>query len=356
MTSISDALDKAFAVQSRGCVALGSPFSAVVLDLMRLDGLAGGVMARLMAPFAALDFPGHMAAATPLRPLGFVHEMVLSGEAAALAALYPPAAQTADRDALAPALKRLFETRFADAEDFVSSPPQTNEVRRTLCLLGGFTTLAQETGLPLRLFEIGASAGLNLNWDRFQYRLSDQARWGDAKSPVMIDGEWEGELPPLGPVTVESRKGCDISPIDIRSERSARRVQAYVWAGQTDRLARLQAAIAMARSTGLDLAQADAADWVEANVRPTPGVVTVLYHSVMWSYLPTDIQARIAAHMEAAGREATPQAPVAWLSMEPAQPVQLFMELALHVWPKGERRRLGLVHPHGAAVRWGASD
>ena len=156
MTSISDALDKAFAVQSRGCVALGSPFSAVVLDLMRLDGLAGGVMARLMAPFAALDFPGHMAAATPLRPLGFVHEMVLSGEAAALAALYPPAAQTADRDALAPALKRLFETRFADAEDFVSSPPQTNEVRRTLCLLGGFTTFSSFSMEVVLLAERGA--------------------------------------------------------------------------------------------------------------------------------------------------------------------------------------------------------
>ena len=356
MSPISDALDKAFAVQSRGCVALGSPFSAVVLDLMREDGLAGGVVARLMAPFAGLDFPEHMAAATPLRPLGFVHDLVLSGSEPDLAALYPPMSEVADRDALAPALRRLFETRFEEAAAFVSSPPQTNEVRRTLCLLGGFTTIAQETGLPLRLFEIGASAGLNLNWDRFQYRLGDLARWGDPDSPVMIDGDWEGAGPPLGPVTVESRKGCDISPIDVRDERAARRVQAYVWAGQADRLARLQAATAMARATGLDLVQADAADWVEANVRPTPGVVTELYHSVMWSYLPQDIQARISAHMEAVGRLATPDAPVAWLTMEPAQPVQLFMELALAVWPKGERRRLGLVHPHGAAVRWGASD
>ena len=172
----------------------------------------------------------------------------------------------------------------------------------------------------------------------------------------MIDGDWEGAPPPLGPVRVESRKGCDISPIDVRDARAARRVQAYVWAGQTDRLARLQAAIAMARQVGLDLVQADAADWVEANIRPTPGVVTVLYHSVMWSYLPREIQARITAHMKAVGREATAEAPLAWLTMEPAQPVQLFMELALQVWPKGERRRLGLVHPHGAAVRWGASD
>jgi len=356
MTGISDALDKAFAVQSRGCAALGSPFSAEVLDLMRLDGLAGGVMARLMAPFAELDFQAQMAAATPLRPLGFVHDCVLSGEAADLAALYPPVTNIADRDALGPALRRLFEARFDAAQAFVRSPPQTNEVRRTLCLLGGFTTLAQETGLPLRLFEIGASAGLNLNWDRFQYRLGDLARWGDPKSPVLIDGDWEGEAPPLGPVTVAGRRGCDIAPIDVRDARSARRVQAYVWAGQADRLARLQAAIEMARATGLDLVEADAADWVEAHIRPAEGVVTVLYHSVMWSYLPADTQGRITAHMEAVGDRATRQAPVAWLTMEPAQPVQLFMELALRVWPNGGRRRLALVHPHGSAVRWGASE
>ena len=99
------------------------------------------------------------------------------------------------------------------------------------------------------------------------------------------------------------------------------------------------------------LVQADAADWVEAHVRPTPGVATVLYHSVMWQYMPAATQERITAHMARMAGLATPDAPLAWLAMEMI-PGEVLMEVTLRLWPNGGQRRLARVHSHGASVDW----
>jgi hypothetical protein len=278
--------------------------------------------------------------------------MALGGEAPALTAIYPPHATEADPDALAAVLIPLARARRAELAAFLVSPPQTNEVQRTLCLLGGFATVAAETGLPLRCLEIGASAGLNLNWPLYDYQFGEQGRWGDPDSPVKIAGAWNGSLPPLGLVEVVERRGCDLAPVEIRDPGQARRLRAYVWADQRARVTRIDAAIALAQQTGLDLVAADAADWVEANVRPVPGTATVLYHSVMWQYMPAATQARIAAHMAAMSALATPDAPLAWLSMEMV-PGDALMEVSLRQWPKGGQRCLARVHPHGAFVEWG---
>ena len=63
------------------------------------------------------------------------------------------------------------------------SPPQTNEVLRSAALLGGFLTVAEETGLPLRCLELGSSAGLNQSWDAYGYRLGAD---GPARRPGLI--------------------------------------------------------------------------------------------------------------------------------------------------------------------------
>ena len=72
----------------------------------------------------------------------------------------------------------------------LAGAPQTNEIARSAMLLPGFLTVARETGLPLDLFEIGASAGLNLLFDSFHYRYGD-AEWGDPPPrPVGAGGAW----------------------------------------------------------------------------------------------------------------------------------------------------------------------
>jgi hypothetical protein len=224
-------------------------------------------------------------------------------------------------------------------------------VMRSAVLLAGYAAVARETGLPLALHEIGASAGLNLLWDRFGYRLGTQ-RWGDAASPVQLDSDWRG-TPPVLPahIAVAARRGNDLAPIDLHQPDAALRLRAYVWPDQTARAARLAGAIALAQRHPVALDGGDAAGWVERELVPRPGVATVLVHSVVWQYLPAATRARIEAALAQAGAQASRDAPLARLGMEfhtrgaPA-------ELRLTLWPGGVTRTLANAHPHGEWVEF----
>ena len=77
---------------------------------------------------------------------------------------------------------------------------QTNVVRRCAVLLPAFAVaMGRYHERPLSLVEIGASAGLNLLWDRYSYTYSDGRRWGDSESPVHLSSVIRGGLRPPPP-------------------------------------------------------------------------------------------------------------------------------------------------------------
>lgn len=354
MTQSLATVIQALEVQGGICAQMGSPFSGAVARAIVADIVSGGAFAALAEPFADRDVRGQLDDATALRFLGGLHYLVLKGEAPELAALYPPASAAPDQaqlDRLVAATARGHRQSLAA---FVTSPPQTNEVNRSVCLAPGFLIVARRTELPLRCLEIGASAGLNQNWDRYRYELGAAGAWGDPRSPVRLGAEWSGANPPFEvEAKVAERRGCDQNPIDVRDPDQAFRLKSYVWPDQAERLARLDGAIALAHQHPTCSEKADAAAWVRAHAHAAAGVATVLYHSVVWQYLPTETQAAVAAAIQAAGESATKNAPFAWLRMEP-NPANLAapMELRLTFWPGGGESLLAEVHPHGAKVSW----
>lgn len=348
---MSENLLQSLRLQSKACAFLGSPFHAALLNEAAVDLESGGPVAALLAPWATAGAKEIMAAAVPLRLLGALHDLVLSGEDPALAASYPQPGRPIDPVAAWREAARAITERRAQLAAFMEHEPQTNEVRRSACLLGGFLSIAQETGLPLRCFEIGASAGLNLSWDRYRYSLGDTV-WGP-DSTVRLPTDWSGPLPPLeAKVAVVERAACDRRPVDLADPVQRRRLLAYVWPDQFERLERLRAAIDLALALNVQVEAADAVAWTARMAGPAPGTATVIYHSVFWQYMPAGSQAALREAIEHLGGAATTEAPLAWLRMEPPPENAAGMELRLTLWPGGIERVLADVHPHGAAVRW----
>jgi hypothetical protein len=349
----TDALVEAFRIQARVCAAMGSPFSAGLLERAAADGGAGGPVAQILSPWAEATREVLMKDAAPLRLLGAAHDLALSGEDAALQAAWPSPDRAGDLEgawaALAGAM-RAGPRRFAD---FVTHEPQTNEARRSVCLLGGFLEAARATGLPLRTWELGASAGLNQLWDLYRYDLGAAGAWGDPAAPVRLDTDWRGPPPPLGaPVRVVARAACDRAPIDLADPIAARRLRAYVWADQFDRLARLDAAVALARAHGVRVEAADALAFVRDRVTLERGSLAVVYHSIFWQYLPAQTQAALEQAIAELGARATNDAPMAWLRMEPQAANLAQIEVRLTLWPLAPDRRLALCDPHGRWLEW----
>ena len=345
----STALIESFREQVRWCDKLGSAFTARLLEALVQDWQDGGPM-RTLLPAWTVGPPA--TDLVPLRLAGGLHALALSGLHPALTALYPPAAAQFDAEAIVPLLRRLLADEAEMLRGFLASAPQTNETQRSAVLIGGYAAIAQATGLPLALCEIGASAGLNLLWDRFHYRLGSQ-RWGDAASPVQIVSDWRGAAPTLpATIAVAGLHGNDLMPVDLSDPQAVLRLRAYVWPDQAARAARLLGAITLAQQGLPPVEAGDAAEWVARRLaEPNPGVATVLVHSVVWQYLPSATRSNIESTLAQAGARATRAAPLAWLRMEfydSSAPA----ELRLTLWPGGAERVLARAHPHGEWVEW----
>ncbi|HEX7135285.1 MAG TPA: DUF2332 domain-containing protein, partial [Iamia sp.] len=242
------------------------------------------------------------------------------------------------------------------AEELVTrtaEPIQTNEVGRSAALLGGFLLLGA-TGLPLRVLEVGASAGLNLHFDRLRYEAGGSA-FGPADAPVRFVEPWEGGRPRLdAPLVVGERRGCDVHPLDPTDPAHQLRLRACLWPDQPDRRRRLDGALEVAAVVPAPVDRADAAAWAAARLAaPAPGVVTVVVHTIVAQYLEASTRRDLEAAIRTAGEAATPEAPVAWLCMEPATETEA--EVRLTLWPKPAPVRthvLARTAFHGPPVRW----
>jgi len=293
--SLADAWRKQIAY----CDANHSPFTARVLDAALADWQTGGALRELLP-----DWPGDAVAdALPLRVAGALHSLALDGSDAALAALYPPQREAFDTQAAPSAIAVALRRHRARVAEYLRLPPQTNEIGRSAVLLGGFAAIARATGLPLATLEIGASAGLNQLWHRYRYELGNGRQWGDAASPVLIRSDWQGRVPALpAHIDVASHAACDVAPLDLAQPGTALCLASYVWPDQRERLERLQAAIALAQRLQVRVEAADALAWAERQLAaPRPGVASVLYHSVMWQYLPAPTRAALRESIAAAG-------------------------------------------------------
>ena len=148
---------EAFEAQALSCFAFDAPLYGRLSEHCAEDVRGRGPVGDLVCGWEGDARRGFLA----LRVLGAVHALVLAGEAPELDPFYPsvggspkwPAAWEAFRSVVAASTPRL--------RPMLEFVPQTNEVQRSAVLLGGFLSIAHVTKRPLRLRELGSSAGLN---------------------------------------------------------------------------------------------------------------------------------------------------------------------------------------------------
>ncbi len=352
--SISAALRAAFAHQSKACTGLGSPFMGRILpllpDLLDLESALGQRIAGW--PEATL---GPQADSVPLRLCGALHHLHLTGAAPELSAVYPPH-EAPDKD-LANALRLVLHTHEQAVLLMMDSPPQTNEVRRAAVLIAAGHWLTARFKQPLVTSEIGASAGLNLNWD-FMCLHADGLTLGPTNSPVQLAPEWRGTAPTQCPPYLAEARGVDLRPIDVTDPAQAIRLQSYLWPDQPDRLERTRAAITLftAPDTEAVLDESDALAWLPSRLDRRAGHCHMIYSTIAWQYLPEAARARGTAMIEAAGQNATEDAPLAWFTMEPDDQKPGDQKpgaaLTMRLWPGNETLVFGRVDFHGRWVEW----
>lgn len=338
----AEAVRAAFRQQSRACAAMGSALTARLLA-----GLAEGLEPGDPVADRILGWtgnPGPEGDSVPLRLAGALHALVLTGADEALAAAYA----TPGQDPLPAALDAIGR-HAGTILRWLDSPPQTNEVARSAVLIAAGHALTHRFGLPLVLSELGASAGLNLIWDRYALQAGP-LRLGPSAPVLVLTPDWRGDLPPVALPRVAGRAGVDLRPLDPAADRI--RLLSYIWADQQDRLDRTRRAAEAAAETGTRVAAGDAVEWLGARLAVRhPGHIHLIFHTVAWQYFPPAAQARGDALLARAGAEARPEAPLARLAME-ADGTPGGARLTLDLWPGAGRINLGRADFHGRWIDW----
>ena len=342
---------EAFELQAGWCRELDSNLYADLLEAAAENLKAGGVVAAIVHDFTGDAVSGALA----LRLMGGVHRLVLMGLAPELAVHYPSVGGTPDASTLVDTFVATLNQHPWYLKDSLNIAPQTNDIGRSAGLLAGiFSALDGEHAV--RLLGLGSAGGLNLNLDRYRYE-SDSWSWGEASSPAVIRLDWSGPIPPIPRrFEIASRRGCDISPIDLMDPEQDLRLLSFIWPDQEERFRRTAAAVEIARQDPPVVDRSDVVDWLLAELaEPVPRkTLTVIQHSIMWQYLHDDTKHTLAGLIEDAGERATKQRPLAHVSFEPPPTGYEGKGMAVTVrrWPGGEIRRLGRGHAHGLWFEW----
>jgi hypothetical protein len=306
----------------------------------------------------------------PVLLFACVHELLIEHPDDDLALWYPNL--TADhRDAAdAAGLAAAFRTFVVAHHDrlahlLANRTTQTNEVGRCGSLLPALGLLARDVG-PLGLLDVGASGGLNLLLDHYEYRYrsADGARHRvGGPSAVRIDVDTTGAVPvPASMPLIAARAGIDRRPIDVTDREQANWLEACVWPDQTDRFHRLVAAIEIARDHPPDVVAGDAVSSLGAGIaRVGASAHPVVTNSWVLNYLTSQQRTAYLAELERVGAErdlswvyAEAPALIPELPNSPDPKGDDRTVLTMVQWRNGERivEHLATVHPHGFWMHW----
>ena len=244
--------------------------------------------------------------------LAALHDLALAGRAPALAAAYAAGDGEAAAGAAIDTLLRMTDSVVAIA---VRRQTRANETGRCAVLYPAIAEAARRAGgNAVGLIDVGCSAGFNLNVDRVGITYSNGQSLGDESSPVQLSSSIVGDrpIPTRAMPEVVARIGVDLDPVDVTDADDARWLRACLWPDQPERVARLEAEMALA-ATAPPLLHGDAVDVLpDAFARVPADALPVVTTTWALSHFPLESRLRFLHRLDeaAAGRA------VAWVSVE----------------------------------------
>lgn len=344
MAASLDDILAAFKRQAAYCRGRNAALTASVIDGAAAEIVAGGPLADQLRDFDEDPAKGALA----LRIAGAAHFLANDGRAGTLQQAYESGI-TEDADAVRAGLAEMVAAYPDVFRNFISRPPQTNEINRLSALLPAFSEVSGRFELPLDLYELGASGGLLLSPDRCAIDYGS-FKWGNGA--LTLASEWRGAPPDLVPaLEIRNRSGCDRQPIDFSDLEQVDIARSYIWPEHRERRMLFDAAVAEAEKNAVRVDRADALEWLAARAIPQPGAVSVVFTSVFAVYLDDDQTVRLNAQMAAFGSEASDDAPVAFIQFEPEEIMDFVtFNIDVTMWPGGARQRIATANAHGAWV------
>ncbi len=163
---------------------------------------------------------------------------------------------------------------------------QTNEPGRCAALL---PVLSRIEG-PIALLEVGASAGLCLLPDKYGYDFGRMRIDAPAETrqiaPLLRCDATENTPLPNRPLNVVWRAGLDLNPLRVDRAEDMAWLETLVWPEQIDRLARLRAAVAVARQVDPGVIRGDLRNDLAALANRAPRDATlVIFHTAVLTYV-----------------------------------------------------------------------
>lgn len=339
-------------IEARKAEEFGKPLAAALMQaLARVLPGAGPVFARIE------HWPGDLASDGVIFRLNAgLHALALAGrEPGVLRALYEDGALPSPF-ALEAALAEALDVHAAELLGWLAHPTQTNEVARVTGLVAALLELGRERALPCEVLELGASAGLNLNFPHYAVRLGATSACAP-DSAVILQPEWRGKAIQSGPLAIAQARGVDLHPLDVADSADRQSLKAYVWPGELARAARLEAAIGLALRHPPMVDAGLASDWLARRFAdPQPaGVRRVVFHSMVLQYASAAERAAIDTAFTRAGTRACRDRPIARVSIE-WRADRRAVELRIAEWDgaarQGEARLAATCHPYGEWIDW----
>ena len=193
---------------------------------------------------------------------------------------------------------------------------RTLDTRRCAVLYPAIAEAARRVGAnTVGLIDVSCSAGLNLSVDRVGITYSNGQSLGDPSSPVQLSCSVVGgrPVPTRALPEVVARVGIDLDPVDVTDPDDARWLRACLWPDRPERIAKLEAEIALAAEAPPLLLPGDAVEVLpEAFAQVPADALPVVTTTWALSRLPLESRLRFLHRLDeaAAGRAVT------WVSAE----------------------------------------